>query len=259
MQYDSDKTNACVHGSRPDWTVCDFHPSVRGLHYCDTREIETVLINTMANRREKYSNRAYKQAALARKIQDTIARPSTRDFLKIVNGSMMQNRPFIWADVAAAEDIFGPKLGSLKENSVCHQSNHVLSLVANVPYHIIKIYKDVVLSFDLIFVRKIALLVTVSCYHRIGKTKRLASRQVDIVGKALTRVIAFDRQRDFRVKECLGDCEFEPLRADLADAGAHLNITSKDEHVPEVARYIRTLKERARAAYNTVPFKKMPG
>jgi len=38
-----------------------------------------------------------------------------------------------------------------------------------------------------------------------------------------------------------------------------LNITAEDEHVPEVERYIRTIKERTCAVHNTVPFKKMPG
>jgi hypothetical protein len=37
------------------------------------------------------------------------------------------------------------------------------------------------------------------------------------------------------------------------------SASSEDKHVPEIERYIRTLKERARAAYNTVPVKKMPG
>jgi hypothetical protein len=80
-----------------------------------------------------------------------------------------------------------------------------------------------------------------------------------VVGKALVGIIKFYRQRGFRIQECHGDGEFEPLRADLADAQARLNITAEDEHVPEVERYIRTIKERVRATYNTLPFKRMPG
>jgi hypothetical protein len=61
------------------------------------------------------------------------------------------------------------------------------------------------------------------------------------------------------MKECHGDSEFAPLRAALADAQAGLNVTAKDEHVPEIERYIRTVKERTHSAYNTVPFRAMPG
>jgi hypothetical protein len=53
----------------------------------------------------------------------------------------------------------------------------------------------------------------------------------------------------FRIRLGLKDSEFQPLRADFS---------SNDEHVLEVERYIRTVKERTRATYNTLPFKKIP-
>ena len=109
------------------------------------------------------------------------------------------------------------------------------------------------------FVNKIPFLVTVSRALRFGTTERLITRRADVVGKGLRHVITLYRQRGFRVQECHGDGEFESLRADLADLGTQLNVTAEDEHVPEVERYIRTLKERARSAYNVVPFTRMPG
>jgi hypothetical protein len=189
-----------------------------------------------------------------------IGRPSTRDYVKIVKGGMLANCPVSRADIKAAEDIFGPNLGSLKGKTVRRKNGHIPSLVANVPYNIIKQYKDITLLFDIMFVNKIAFLVSVSRHLRFGTTYRLASRQTGVVGKALVGVIKFYRQRGFRIRECHdGDGEFEPLHADLADAQAQLNITAEDEHVPEVERYIHTIKERTQATYNTLPFKRIPG
>ena len=54
------------------------------------------------------------------------------------------------------------------------------------------------------------------------------------------------------------DGQFEPLRGKLAELGIILNTTSNDEHVPEIERQIHTVKERTRAIYCTLPFKKMP-
>jgi hypothetical protein len=54
------------------------------------------------------------------------------------------------------------------------------------------------------------------------------------------------------------DGQLEPMRGDLASVGVHLNTVSANEHVPEVERYIRTVKERVRSTYNTLPFKRMP-
>ena len=40
--------------------------------------------------------------------------------------------------------------------------------------------------------------------------------------------------------------------------GVTLNTVANDKHVPEVERYIHTLKEQTCATYNTLPFKQMP-
>jgi hypothetical protein len=54
------------------------------------------------------------------------------------------------------------------------------------------------------------------------------------------------------------DGEFESMRGDVLDLEMELNVVSNDEHVPEVERYIRTIKERTRCVYNTLPFKRIP-
>ena len=40
--------------------------------------------------------------------------------------------------------------------------------------------------------------------------------------------------------------------------GINLNITGKDEHVPEIERFIHTVKERVCAIVNTLPFETLP-
>ena len=54
------------------------------------------------------------------------------------------------------------------------------------------------------------------------------------------------------------DGQFEPICGDLASLGITLNTVANDDHVPEVERYICTLKEQTHAIYNTLPFKQMP-
>jgi hypothetical protein len=62
IEYDSDETGASFRVTKG--SVCMFVPSVSSLHYCDTLEHGTVLINTVASKREQYTIRAYQQAAL---------------------------------------------------------------------------------------------------------------------------------------------------------------------------------------------------
>jgi hypothetical protein len=56
---------------------------------------------------------------------------------------------------------------------VRQKNMHVPSLVADVPYYIIKAHKDVPLCFDIMFVNKIAFLITVSRNIRFGTTECL--------------------------------------------------------------------------------------
>jgi hypothetical protein len=256
VEHDSSETGACFHVRKQDGTALDFQPSVSGLHCYDSREHGITFAQIVAKMKEKYTVRACKRAVVARKLQDVVGRPSTRDHVKIVEGEMLRNCPITRADILAAEDIFGPNMGSLKGKTVRRKNIRVPSLVADVPYDIVKMHRNVTLCFG---VNKIAFLVAVSRNLRFGTTKRLLSRNSDVVGKALVTVLKFYRQRGFRVKECHGDGQFESLRATLANAGSGLNVTGEDEHVPEVERHIRTVKERARSSCDTVPFKKLPG
>jgi hypothetical protein len=54
------------------------------------------------------------------------------------------------------------------------------------------------------------------------------------------------------------DGQFEPLRGDLSEMQILLNVVSKAEHVPEIERSNRTIKERTRCIYSQFPFKTMP-
>jgi hypothetical protein len=259
VEHDSSETGACFHVTKQDGRVLDFQPSVSGLHCYDSREHGTTFAQTVAKVKEKCTVRACKRAVVARKLQDVVGRPSTRDHVKIVEGGMLRNCPITRADILAAEDIFGPNMGSLKGKTGRRKNMHVPSLVADVPCNIVKMHRDVTLCFDIMFVNKIAFLVTVSRNLRFGTTERLLSRNPGVAGKALVTVLKFHRQQGFRVKECHGDGEFESLRATLADAGSGLNVTGEDEHAPEVERHIRTTKERSRSSCDTVPFKTLPG
>ena len=56
----------------------------------------------------------------------------------------------------------------------------------------------------------------------------------------------------------LMDGEFGHLRGELASMGVTLNETSRDEHIGEIEQFIRMVKERMQAIYNTLPFRKIP-
>jgi hypothetical protein len=76
------------------------------------------------------------------------------------------------------------------------------------------------------------------------------------VVSGLTRVLGVYRRRGFRVTTILADPEFEPLQATFGQVS--FNFCAQDEHVPEIERYIQTVKDRTRSGYNSLPFEHIP-
>jgi hypothetical protein len=100
--------------------------------------------------------------------------------------------------------------------------------------------------------------MTVSQHIKFGTAEMLKSESNASLLDAIKHVKKAYPTRGFKLTYILADGQFESLRADLADLGIALNCVSRDEHVPEIERCIRTVKERTRCNYNMCPFKKLP-
>ncbi len=103
--------------------------------------------------------------------------------------------------------------------------------------------------------------MTVSRYLKFGSVEMIQNKKPKMILTAITQVRRAYMRRGFTISTLLMDYEFEPLRgdfADLADMQITLNTVTNDEHVPDIERHIRTLKERTRCIYNTLPFCRMP-
>ena len=218
----------------------------------------TLLVNTVDDNKSNYTNRDYLRAVLARKIQKTIGRPSTKDFIRIIDNKLLPNCPITQDDIIAAEHIFGPDIGSVNGKTVRRTGEQVQARITNIPIMIMSRYRDVVLGADIMYVNKIPFFMSISRNIRFATSEVLPNRTTKSILAAVKRIHRVYCQRGFRITQMNMDGEFDTMRGELADMQIGLNITSNAEHVPEIERHIRTMKERARSIYNTLPFKKMP-
>jgi hypothetical protein len=166
--------------------------------------------------------------------------------------------PTVPFDVLAAEDIFGPDLGTLKGKTTRRRPHKVRPTLVPIPPQTLTRYRSVTICVDVMFVNRIAFVVTISRNLQFGTVEAVPNQQVATLVKAIEAVSQIYRRGGFLVEHALMDHQFVPLRGDLADIGVTLNETGRDEHVGEVERYIRTIKERVRCIYNTLPFAVSP-
>ena len=264
VKYNSGEKEGFVV-TKPDGQQFNFVESSSGLHYLDTSDHNpstnvntTLVVNTVTENRKKYTNNDYLRAVRARELQMILGRPSTVAFVDLLKRNVISNCLVTPADVEAAEHIFGPDIGSLKGKTTRRNPPIVESLVARVPTNILKRYQKVTLCVDIMYVNRVAMLVSISRNIKFGTIEAIPNNKSGVLLKSMRAIIQIYRRNGFVVEAALMACEFAHLSGELASMGVALNATSRDEHVGDVERFIRTIKERMRAIYNTLPFQKVP-
>ena len=142
-----------------------------------------------------------------------------------------------------ANKLFGPDVSALKGKTTRRGPPIVDSPMAVDTTSILEHYGEVTLCVDLMYVNKVPLLVTLSRNIKFGTMEAVADRKETTLLKSIKGVISLYKKAGFKVTVALMDGELVPLRGGLAELGIRLNETSKDEHVGDVERYIRTVKE----------------
>ena len=107
-------------------------------------------------------------------------------------------------------------------------------------------------------INKIPFVITVSRHIHFGTAELIRNKSKTTIMSSIRQVVRAYHARGFKVHNILGDSGFECVRDALADMGITLNVASRNEHVPEVERYIRTIKERVRAIASVLPFRQYP-
>jgi len=103
------------------------------------------------------------------------------------------------------------------------------------------------------YVNGLPFLVTSSRGLSLVTIEHLPSRTAKHLVQTIERVFRIYSTAGFIVQTAMMDMEF-----DNAACGMALNTTAAREHIGEIERKIRVIKERARGTFNTLPYKKIP-
>jgi len=154
----------------------------------------------------------------------------------------------------------------IKGKTVKEKMNHVKIEVGEGPVekHL------VILSIDVMYLMRICYLVTVSRDFHFITTTALRDQKKKTMLHALKYAVNVYNSKGHTVEKVefsqvnneihtiLADNEFEVLREEIEESGIKVNISAKEEHVPEVERQIRVIKEQARAIVQTLPYSDTP-
>eukprot|EP00804_Cyclotella_cryptica_P023430 CCRYP_020847-RA/>CCRYP_020847-RA protein AED:0.40 eAED:-0.81 QI:0/-1/0/1/-1/1/1/0/516 len=239
--------------------IIEFRPCTKGLHYFDlssTTQTAEMHVQTLQHNFEGFSRNQVLRAIKARKLQAMLGSPAKTNYEGMVRGKLLDECPIDVADLRNAHAIFGPDLAGLRGRTVRHRPERVTTEIVAIPRDFVRLHKFVTLTADIMFVNGIPFLLMWSRGIQLITVEFLPRRTAKIIVEKLTRVLQMYHRAGFVVQTALMDKEFDAV-ADQCQTVA-INTTAANEHVPEIERAIRLVKERARGIENTLPFTGLP-
>jgi hypothetical protein len=232
----------------------EFRMHESGLHYFDPRDSEFIFVNTVSENKAGFTKRQIKEAEVARSLNSKLNYPSWKDFKWIIRSNQIKDCPVTVDHVDTALKIWGKNVAALKGKTTRTKPDPVARDFVKVPVELLKLHKEVYITADLFFVNKIPFFLMLSrkiCFTAIN---HLADRTVPQIFKVFKEIYQYYLQRGFRITTVHADGEFAPLKVliESLPGGPLVNLASPDEHVPEIERRIRVVKERSRAARHSL-------
>jgi hypothetical protein len=256
------------------WTdkgLVEFTPTERGLHALNLREhpqAAFILVNdgeppppgnpitTVRNNFEGFTKRQVKQAIQARRLMSMIGAPTEREFQELVRLNHLKDCPITNSDIIHANKIFGRDLANIRGKTVRRKPKHVATEYVDIPRVILDVHGRVTLVADVMFVNGVPFLVSSSRHINLITIEHVPQRTAPKLGYLLQRILRVYARAGFTVQTILMDNEFEKVKDHIPEA--NLNTPAASEHIGEIERKIRIIKERSRGILCTLPYSQFP-
>ncbi len=172
---------------------------------------------------------------------------------------MIKNCPVTARDVDQAEKIFGPDIATLKGKSTRRRPKTVEKDEIEIPPEIVSKHHDLILCFDIMFLNNIPMMASIDRSIRFRGLVILDDKTKDEYFRGLDVIFRKYNQAGFKISEIHCDGAFKPIMNEIKDEfDAVMDFTSRNEHVPEAERNVRSIKDRIRVKYYWLPFKTPP-
>ena len=220
-------------------------------HYSST------FITLVDDLKSLYTKRELEGAERTRKLCHHINMPNYKKFMRLIEANYFRNNPVTVDDVKRALHIYGPDTAYLQGKTTRKKSPPIMTIpTVDIPRTILDKHNNITLSVDYVFIQGITMLHTISGtsyqFRTIEPLFKSKPNKGDILS-CIEKVLRLYSSRGIMVTQINCDNEFNCIRDNIAPIV--LNSVAADEHVGDIERANRTLKEVTRSHLHRLPFK----
>jgi Reverse transcriptase (RNA-dependent DNA polymerase) len=215
-------------------------------------------LQTVAHNKTKFTIRQVEAADAARKLYRLLGRPGYSRFLTALKDNHILNCPITIDDAQRAESIYGKDVAFLKGKTTARPAkDHVPDFTPiPLPPELLSLHPDLTLCFDLFYVLGLGFSLSTSRSLRYLSCHHIANRSLPVLKDCIASDLSVYRSRGFRPVAIHADGEFHAVQTAFPDV--RFSICAVDDHVPEIERAIRTVKECIRTTIHGLPFGRLP-
>ena len=274
-KFDSAHKNAFTVDINDDLTIT-FAGFGSGLYYYNSKTpvapYPVSFLNTVNENKAFFTRQEIRGAELAREQQGQLGWPSDQEYYEIIRDNLIHNSRATLDDLRRAEYIFGGPAVNLLKGKTFYTPADTSRPIARVPLppHILKTHPSDDLDIDFMYVQGAPYLYmktttikfqAIQSFNKISRKDKKNIKRItykrgpkDIIN-SVEKVLGIIRRRGFTMNIINADNEFQKLEHKVS---AHVEICAAGQHVPRIERGVRSVKDRTRCRWVSLPFKKAP-
>lgn len=210
--------------------------------------------------KKNFTRRELNAANDAKKLYVHLGMPDYKKFFKMLEDNKIRDCPLTIDDAKRCLHIYGPEIAKMKGSKARLKPGKIKEYKTfQMPRSIIDNHGSDQLSMDYLYIQGMPFHHSITKSYKMRTIESLrgkAKPNSNDIERMSKRAINIYHKRGVKVSQVNVDNEFEPLR-DKIDT-VNLNIVGAGEHVGDVERSIRSVKDKTRSNVHGLPYRRYP-
>ena len=214
-------------------------------------------VTTVANNMKRYHRREVDRAKKAGEVYVAVRKPSRKQFYLILTNGWLNKCPITVEDAKRYFEIYGNDVVTLRGKMSKKKGSAAPSRIpSSLSPDLLQHHGSITLCIDIFYVQGIPFFHSISRKIHFRTACQLTGRSKALLLEQVNNLKNIYHSRGFTITDIKGDGEFRCLEKDLLPA--IFDPVAADDHVNDVERSIRTIKDDIRTLSQSLPFKCLP-